>query len=392
MVEDSVEGFIEYIRNDDDLAEEFKDAIREGVVEDDDLADFFKNDKSVEKNFYHYLKLEAQKENFLSILNQNAANNFLELGINRKTLDSHHAFESQGAVDFLSNLRVSNRSQKRLTKQLGDYVARGEMERVGKYESYRSWSFDGGVKALEVQQITSEGRMDEVSNMGSYATVYEHIENLKKFLKEDDAFIATQCRNIISGKGIDKKITNPVLRQTIVSLTYLLFGTEASRNPGQLIAAQMALDLIIESGDADDSWEMAIDDDDMNKKAVTKSGEEKKETNGGYIPMTMKEALKAVRGLYGYYSEHFAFPYKYDNDSGNKSQTRSLDLIEREAEIFDRWIKLKQDKKELPEKFRDEDLVGLIRNQQEKWYGVSFPVAVEKLQVEVVKKPVSKTK
>src|SRR5439155_7563905 len=100
---------------------------------------------------------------------------------------------------------------------------------------------------LETQTVTTNrGRKDMILNIGNYESVYEDIAIIKNHLKVDDACIANWIRMIFKGIVPDfNSYKSQEILHKLQSITYLLFGCEATRNPAMHIINHMLLDLII---------------------------------------------------------------------------------------------------------------------------------------------------
>jgi hypothetical protein len=373
------EEFAEYLTNSEADLEGaiFSDMLAEVSQNKYDLWNEFVNDDNFDneeqlgcKKALQDLEYEAAQQvkpqNFVGILAQQMQANLHQLEINRRTLEDTN-FKSENITEFLTNIRLANRSQKRELRNLQDASKRREITRVKnttgmiRDDATMDWFFAELPHATEIQKLHTNGRNAEVLNMGSYGMVYNKIRGLKTDLHKNDIFIAQQLRNILQGKPLDKSISRTFHKKQFAHLAYLLFGCETARNPGQLIEIQMILDLIINkriNSKKQLSWEKAL----ISKDDKTH-----------IMPMVMVGAVDAQRYLYDFYTPHLPFPYQYDNDPDGK-KGKAEELVKSEARLYDLWTQHMQEEGKLVEKFTSGDVINLIRQQYKDWYGVDFHV------------------
>lgn len=313
----------------------------------------------------------------------------LSIIFERAVLPEQHPFSSKNAIDFLANLRLSNRSQKRnIRQQKEDGITEFDGEIVS-----RSWKFAGSsFLALETQEITTTGaRSDLVNNLGSYNDIYKAISDIKSLINLEiaqkgssinNADIARWIRQLLNGEttGLftyQDKTPLPVeskylkkLSKFCVNLTFLLFGTESVRNPASLITQQMMLDLIL-SGDL--TWKQALADDakmqnfgggDMpmsmgsHKVKVVKKGKEKE-------TIIKAEPVASARSLHKEYANTMLYPYQYPGETQN-SLDKIKALSQREASITQKWIeKFAKDASTTPQKIE-----ALKHKRKTEWYKI----------------------
>jgi hypothetical protein len=249
----------------------------------------------------------------------------------RPTLGKTHVFASNNPYGFYANLRLSNRSQKRQALNLKNAVFKTDAVS-------RSWRLNSITKTqtdvVETQQITSAfSRKDIIENLGNYEKVYQSILQIKTYFSKKgtsitDAHIATWIRKIFMGFTPEfdiSKIDAINIMQKLQSITYLLFGCEATRNPAMHVISQMLLDLII----ANQVW---------NFEAVF-IGDKK-------MPMVPEGAVAITRRLESEYRPFMPYAYFYygvEENACKESHFHKHDLIQLEADVVRAWIKMKFD-------------------------------------------------
>ncbi len=231
--------------------------------------------------------------------------------IDRKVLEANYTFLSHNAYSFIANIRLSNRSQKRFIKNKTHMIFKEE-------SALKTWQFIRSGYAIEQQDVTSfPGRNEEVLNAGNYDAIYEKIRTIKENLNIDDVKLATIIRSIIAGdeSNLPYNLTQELMK-TLCTITYLIFGCEATRNPAMFVSNQMLLDLIIQEKT---SWENALK----------------------IMPMAPKGATPTARELNESYKINMPYPYVYPGTTTTPFHT-SEKLSKAEANIFKHWLKLKK--------------------------------------------------
>ncbi len=191
----------------------------------------------------------------------------------RPFLDEWHTFEAKNSIEFLANLRLSNRSQIRkirnyinvpLQKDLALSTRNAGFSTIQTKDTWHSrWEF-GKSNRIQYQQklILSDepGRLDWVDNNGSYQNIYLNLEIYKNRSSGiiTDSQIAIWVREILKCENLplnEGKLMQSTklsagdlnsLKRELAGLTFLLFGCEVMRNPASLILHNMMLDLIID--------------------------------------------------------------------------------------------------------------------------------------------------
>lgn len=307
----------------------------------------------------------------------------IKRAFDRKTLPQQYALESTTALQHLANLRLSNRSQKRAIQQM-----QCEQGPAIDGETYnRSWQF-GGLEyvALETHEITKHGsRTDLVENLANYKEIADTLttlrENINKKLaaahqsKIGDRALAKAIKSIVQGEGFSQLLRidgtvaplEPgdfkVLRKHLVNLTYLLFGTEAVRNPSALVLHPLLLDLVI---DGTMSW----------KKALSHA-EYETQYGGGMMPMSMgsykkegsdkkqtAEPVPCARALQDAYADVLPWAYRYPGEA-QKNEEKTSELIRREEALAKTWVE-----KYAPQKQNFTDKMDAIRQSARTFYGI----------------------
>ncbi|MDX2049736.1 MAG: hypothetical protein SFT93_00955, partial [Rickettsiaceae bacterium] len=310
------------------------------------------------------------------LLEYNSLNNIMKnLNlVSRKTLEDSFIFdlshtENNFYTEFLATLRLCNRSFIRMLKDRtaldGDYGYYLKKEGLS-----RSWKFPASKHhIIDIHSLTGskdELRQDQTESVGSYASIFNTIKNIKSLIYKcyncnvEDADIANLIRSIMNGDKLDQFSnlnTNKenyqnisarhkdLILKDLVRISYVMFGSEVVRNPASIIHNLMILDMIIKDKM---SWEDALYSFfrpvDMN---------DNNESDGGILPMSMKEAVMAARTLHNEYSKRMPIPYKYDR-AFYSNNPRCADLMKREHEITKKWLEMRQATSSNPEEKNEE--------------------------------------
>lgn len=256
----------------------------------------------------------------------------------RPTLGKSYLMTSSNPYSFLANLRLANRSQKRLALNLkGALFNTDTVSRTWQLSSPKTRD----TQVLETQQITSTfGRRDIIENLGSYEKVYNAINQLKKYFEDSeenvsDVTIAKWLREIYQGKTPDinsLQSDHAVIIQKLQTITYLLFGCEATRNPAMHVINQMLLDLIIH----DENWSF--------EEAFTGKHDGKSvNRDPRRMPMAPEGAVAVARGLESDYRKFMPYPYFYygvEESEGKDNKLSKNELIKFEGQVVRDWVKL----------------------------------------------------
>lgn len=314
------------------------------------------------------------REEWDSILLKNLKRKKVELKIRllRGLPEQQYPVSSADFDDFLANIRLVMRFQKRRIRQIKEDNEINKDEFHGEIYSvawkYNDIKYNGiDLAALETQEITSNyARSDIVPNLDSYPKIWELL--IKRYeLKSKE--IAEYVLNLLKGqklRELDDKIS---VKKAIVNLTYLLFGLEVQRNPSSLVLHLMMLDLIANRFEGSDKKKCTFGYFFSHKDKVNLYG-------GGYMPMSMgkyeneendnkktsSHAVQCARTLAGHYGIFAIKPWIYKGESAGEN-TKVVDevheLLSRENYVVKKWFEMKKfkfkgkDKKQLAEKIRE---------------------------------------
>ena len=138
---------------------------------------------------------------------------------------------------------------------------------------------------------------------------------------DNDAFIAELIRKVCMAEPLSPSLGEDITRR-IYAMTYLLFKTEVMRSPAALVSHVQMLELII------------------NREISLKDAFSEPQ-----MPMAAKGAIKAARSLERDYNEHLFYeyqnPYGYARRYQNDFDFPPKKLVQREADLMDKWLKLK---------------------------------------------------
>lgn len=325
--------------------------------------------------------LDSKQEEFRKALYTQIQENLKEASTNvmRATLPKHFDYEIR-KDDFtkLSNElialgRLMTTSFKRAYKN-----ADRQDSLLGSTESsfFRKVTL-GQVALLESQLLykATGSRSDYVDietqgKGGAYKNIASTIMNIKSKLQIGDKLIAQWILDTLKSKqDIFSKYYNPKqeseLKEFISTLTYLLFGTEAVRNPASLIIHQMMLELIISSNK---DWTFL-------KVFTTDDGE----TSGGKMPMSQERiknpdvgAVDVSRFMHKVFQT--TMKYSYDKAPINPVFSRNnlaykflQKMINLEATVIKDWMYLKKVNIEDNDKTK---LYEELLEACEMWYGI----------------------
>ena len=206
-----------------------------------------------------------------------------------------------------------------------DMVSLEGESRKGDYSSaYKDNSSNYG--RVNVGQVVSAASQLE-QNKGLEEAI-ETIKTLKQEIakkhpqQDSDVFIAESIRKVCMAEPLSSSLGVDITKR-IYALTYLLFKTEVMRSPAALVSHVQMLELII-------NGEISLDD------AFSKL----------QMPMSASGAIKAARSLERDYDEHLFYqyenPYEYHPSYKNDFKTfPPKTLVQREADLMDKWLKLK---------------------------------------------------
>ncbi len=238
---------------------------------------------------------------------------------------------------------------------------------------------------METQLLyeTTGARSDYVDietqgNGGAYKNIGLTIKAIKQKLGIQDKVIVQWILEVLEGKQdiFPQDYTSKhksELEEFISTLTYLLFGTEAVRNPASLIIHRMMLELIInEQGEKWNFWNVFTHEENIQKKEVVIE----EVVSGGSMPMSQKRidnpdigAVDVSRFMHKIFQT--TMKYSYDKSSidpafSNKEPAYELlkRMINLEAEIIKDWMGLKGVNSQAA-------LYEKLLEACEKWYGIA---------------------
>lgn len=236
----------------------------------------------------------------------NLSNNFPRPSVvnqfTRKTLDNPYfnlsaIAEEDFVVEFLSYLRLHNRSEKR-------HINNGEKCKN------TTWTVFESKEAVELdnQNEYSGCRNEQVH----FNSKWDNYSMILSYPKPEEV-------QVLLDAGINiKRVHNPDnLSSKSLSLWYLLFGCEVIKNPSALIHHNMAFDLVKAR-----KLEWTEDDNDQMIEMV---------------PMFKAGMIKEAMKLNSEYSEFMPHKYLYQKNDAYVLK----DLVKREACITKKWLELK---------------------------------------------------
>ena len=245
---------------------------------------------------------------------------------------------------MLANIRLCNRSQKRLIRNCEDNVKKVE----GDVTVAQSFRFNAAKQhsVYDKQDITVTGaRRDKVQNLGTYEAICKKIQNIVSLANNEkidisDGDIAWWIRCIIQGRTLYpltplgstklklKKVTHEDIIEQLVDISYLLFGTEAARNPMVLINHQMILDLMIEKKYSFSyffNWRHQINNGGGGYAPVSSSG--------SYAPVGCGRRLNSAT----FFGQYFPVGYLYPGPDDVNS-TALIEYLSRHESVMRLWL------------------------------------------------------
>lgn len=297
----------------------------------------------------------------------------------RAVLGQSHEFKSNNQEGFLANLRLSNRDR---TRRIRKYSERHQEIPFGGKKFHRQWGLGDRANyvALEDQEITMKmGRSDIVINLDTYENIYKRIVEIKKYINDEleekgkdpitSGDIAAWLIEVFDhslkndffyhkeGKKTNSKVQISLnkkeqLLEVLVDLTYLLFGTEAVRNPSSLPLHYMMLNMIANGkmefkdaffkdeyvhrnggGDMPMSMGKFVKEANKNKIVETSDEESEKAKAPRKTPSNVVQCARKLSQCFGGYMPHF---YSYPGE--DSSITYLGELIRRESTMFRGWL------------------------------------------------------
>lgn len=137
----------------------------------------------------------------------------------------------------------------------------------------------------------------------------------------------------------------------LVTITYLLFVCEPSRNPAAFIHHQMLLDLKINNHI---TWGQFF----------------------GLMPMRPRHSIKRASRLNQLYEDYLPCAYQYDNRVVNEAQAKIL--IQAEATVVKIWLnKIKGINRSVLAYTKNKDVINFIKMGIQDWYGIDLNNNIE---------------
>lgn len=314
----------------------------------------------------------------------------------RPLLEDTFTLKSANSHEFLANLRLTYRDQKRRIKNKND--ANNNSSECFQ----RSYQFGNFKKlALETQEITRhKARKDLIINLQTYEKIFIEWKRLCDSInnKPDinslitDADLARWIKNLIQHKAKVLTYENgeeisfdhedeEELKKFLVNFTYLLFGCEAARNPATLVTTPLMLDRIIQKKL---TWQNAI-----NKMEKNGNDERHIKYGGGEMPMSMgsckkeknaneknkkqikiaSEPVAASRNLQNHYSlfaqKSYFYPGEPLSKNNSKDNFKIAELARRENTMITNWISEIAKPEQDP---RDDEKVKLVDQAVKSFY------------------------
>lgn len=431
-----IDSFIEDLKNNNgyhklsSLKRESSSSSRVSGSSDDEkhIKDFSEELESFLKEFIKFVEIKANAKKFtftfvssqnekhkdLKDILKNASKAIKEIAkkLSARTLlpRSFETGDIKNSAEFLSYVRLFNRSQNRQIKNLQDKSS--EPLYSTQIIDHRLIKFAQQYEASESHNITYNeeakkfGRSDEVERMGAYTFIKDCIEDLKKNIRSiykvalSDAIIAQWIRSCLDGKAINlniKDISHEHREEvlTLISgITYLIFGTETARNPASLVTQQMMLDMLINPNakiqDSQGNLRHYNFQDFFGHKEKKKKGQDAIVIQG-LMPMSPPGATAAARILNEKYSKfaegEFKFNYKYPgpHKSGVKNPISADDLEDLEYNFVKMWLQSR-----LGTKFKESTIYEQFQTEIEKaksqWYSKDLSKIAEEDLTEKMQK------
>lgn len=283
----------------------------------------------------------------------------------RTELPTQYTFTSKCLVEYLANLRLSYRDQKRHQRQRlddGGYLKGVTFQ--------RAWQFgEMHEAALEDQEVTKRiTKRDKVLDLSNYQGIYTELRSRRQALNENispkeisDSDIARWVLHIIQHKPVDTLFTDkmgaPILlkrvdakqmRQFLTSLSYLIFGCEVLRNPAGLVTQLIMLEQI---RDNKLTWQGALAKQVATNKGTVHKSKRSIPYGGGRMPMSMgsyehqadgeektvtkrSEPVPCARTLQAQYGLFAVRRYQYMGEAATAAKSSEVcELVRREKQL-----------------------------------------------------------
>ena len=280
-------------------------------------------DDLINNNKFENIIFDKTKE-FISLLKKRIINNFECVSsqhIVRNTLDNgSEIILDECGPKSLAQIRLMNRSDIRKIKNLQAQKNNIFGDKLSSDVKLIKFQNSKETISERVQCNVSGAKISILDSLSSYSNISNAIDGIKRVFSIDDKKIVEIIKSRLKGQVLNIDFPDEIssteknqFEKFISAFTYLLFGVEVSRNPKSLLTHQMLLELI-EIGNL--TWSEALES----------------------MPMSIEKAVQASRWQHSNYKT--LFPYKYDNADGKCNEILK-NLIEKEANIFKKWLSLK---------------------------------------------------
>lgn len=290
----------------------------------------------------------------------------------RPTLPDDFIFKIPNATAFFSNIRLSNRSIARESRNIIDREdAETAIRSINDWQQtmpsvLRRWSFQDSSTTTDRQDLQCKfnkisfvndvrllGRGNGIGRNTSYGELIVRITELG-----GDIAVAQNLRNYLNNivglnreRGKFKRAVKNEDKDFYADLTYLFFGLESTRNPAIFVINQMLLDLIIAGKK---TWQQVIE----------------------IMPMVPAGAIPASRQLNRRYDAHMPHHYEYPGDEALPAGYTLNKLISAEAAIVGLWLREVAKRPDLLENSGNkmEQTRGVIMEKVKDWYVGLIPI------------------
>ncbi len=262
------------------------------------------------------------------------------------------AFSSENFVEYLSNIRLSNRSIKRLIQDKCDITVDREWKLMPNSE------ISSESVTISHDKEGNYSRSDLLTDFGAYIStrkdsVKSKISKLINVFGLSDDNIATLVRLTLRHDSITVDYLGGEIAKIITNLTHLLFGIEGARSPEVFITHQMILDLIMAAG-----WKW----DNVLQNFSASFG---------------KEILPIMRKANNDLHPYLSCPYYYPGPMLDKVQEKKVHemydsmlkkYIYTQANVFHEWRKAFY-----PDINDGNDLLKKVQDRYMEWFKIECP-------------------
>jgi hypothetical protein len=319
------------------------------------IVDFQRVENSQIKSFYDTLEQNIYK--FI----ESESKNYVE----RATLPSCYNIplqEDYSVTKFLAYIRLITKSDIRQMKNFKNHEGFISDQEI----LIRSYDYGNHILATVKHIIFKEtGSKSEELNIGkiskstNYVSIKSMIDKLKQIYHVKDQQLALWVTEMLKGniiKNLNKSlnVTNfqeKEIKLFVTSLTCLLFSTEVARNPASLVIHYMMLELI---GSKKLKW----------NEGLTK------------IAMTLEKAVPASRWEHLNYKTSLKYNYDKSLNALAPEDQQLKVFIKYEAEIFKKWLELKEVPIGINCKIDEKliDILAKLTKACEEWYQINLNI------------------